>query len=74
MTREYIDEDKVNGVIDDMFSLLLKSANETITKDFAPLSHDDLYHQHLVLSASLYQNDPPTALFVASKKWISAVV
>ncbi len=74
MTKGYIDEDKVNGVVDEMFTQLLTSGDATITKDFPPLTQNDLYHQHLIISASMCEHDPPIGLFVSSKKWISAVV
>lgn len=104
MTKGYIEEDKVHGVIDEMFYQLLavnddmdsagagstgtgigigtntrityrnNSTAVTVQKDFPPLSSNDMYHQHLILSASICQSNPPVAMFVASKKWISAVV
>ncbi len=74
MTKEYIEEDKVHGVIDEMFTELLNNDSDTLQRDFPPLSSDDMYHQHLILSASICESNPPCCMFVASKKWISAVV
>ena len=74
MTRGYIEEDKVLGVIDEMFAQLLNTDDDIVQRDFPPLLFDDIYHQHLLLSASICENSPPVAMFVASMKWISAVV
>jgi hypothetical protein len=74
MTRGYIEEEQVNGVIDEMFSLLLKSGDEKVQRDFPPLEQNDMYHRHLMISASICQSNPPVGMFVATKKWISAVV
>jgi hypothetical protein len=74
MTKEYFDDVKVHGVIDEMFSQLLSTGVESIQRDFPPLDHDDIFHQHLILSGSICQTNPPVAMFVASKKWISADV
>lgn len=72
MTKGYIEE--VHGVIDEMFSLLSDGGDDSVQRDFPPLSLHDMYNQHLILSASICQINPPVAMFVASKKWISAVV
>mmetsp|Transcript_2711 Transcript_2711/g.3257 ORF Transcript_2711/g.3257 Transcript_2711/m.3257 type:complete len:426 (+) Transcript_2711:194-1471(+) len=74
MTGGYIDEDKVHGVIDEMFTLLLNSLDDSVSRDFPPLVDNDMYHQHLILSASMCQSSPPVGMIVATKKWISAVV
>ena len=74
MTMGYIEDDKIHSVIDEMFSLLLNSDDETVQREFPPLNHNPIYNQHLVLSASICQSTPPVGMFVSSKKWNSAVV
>jgi len=72
LTKGYIEEDKVHGVIDEMFSHLLVSGDESIQQDFPPLLLNDIYHRHLSLSATICQSNPPVGLFVACRKWRSA--